>query len=560
MARTEPSGGAEIEAVPDARVGTIRVLALVAVVALVSGLATWLISPRFELETPSVVDDWYGISLIPEQMREVVRLENPEKERYRPGWVAWQALQWHTLDAPDGMVGPNLWGVLRIVILVAGLTLMTSLMLRPQPRSASGAVLHAAVAAIPAFLVVVVPKFAVDLARFGPQEPVLVGGMALGGSLLVLAAAPLLDPERRAQRLRFVLLALAGLGFWALGAYQKETALAVFPLLAAVLFAARGSLAPWPELSVRRRASLVVLGGLVVLPLAHVAGESLRILIRGDLLYDAEVDSGKGIVRGTRGLIDWAHEALPLAGRWLIVAALVLTLVVIVLRRKVDILALGALASGALALVLAGQSGVVATRYYIPTYALFAVALAVSLVRLPTPFQVAGLAAVVLAFAPFAPIHEEVRIWVAEEEPEGVLIRTVSELGTGCTVTADGLDVERAFALPVLIALEQRQLERPEDCEGGPIYMLVGNVEACRAAVADLRAPRPRARPPWRRVHVALPLLCDTRGARSGAAHRLDRARAARRAPPLQTVARRLTQACVSDAARGSPRESRASC
>jgi hypothetical protein len=461
--------------VPDARAGAARTLALVAVVALVAGLATWLISPRFEIETPSVVDDWTGIAHSPEQMRDVLRLENPETERFRPGWIAWNGLQWHTLDAPGGMVGPNLWGVLRVVILVAGLTLLTSLLL-PRPRSRWDAVLHAAVAGIPAFLVVTVPKFVVDLTRFGPQEPLLVGGMALGGSLLVLAARPLLHPARRVPWLGAALLVVAGLGFWALGAYQKETALAVLPLLAAVLVAGRSQLARWGELSVLRRSALVAVGTLAFLPLLHVAIESARIVRRGDIIYDAEVDSGKGIARGTEALVDWAHEALPLAGRWVLVAALVLTLLVTVLRRKLDLLALGALASGSLALALAGQSGVVATRYYIPTYALFAIALALALVRLPAPFQAAGLIAVFLAFMPAAPIHDEVRFWVDNEKSEGALIRAVSDaLDAGCVVAADGLDLERAVALPVLVAVEQRGGEARNACSGGTTYMLFGN-------------------------------------------------------------------------------------
>jgi hypothetical protein len=488
VGRTELTDGDEEQVVPAARIGTIRVLALLVVVALVSGVATWLISPRFELDTPSVVDDWYGIALVPEQLREVARLGNPELERYRPGWIAWQALQWHTLDAPDGMVGPNLWGVLRVVILVAGLTLMTAVML-PRPRTAWGAVLYAAVAAIPAFVVVVAPKLAVDLARFGPQEPVLVGGMALGGSLLVLAARPLLDPARPVPRLRTAALVVAGAVFWALGTYQKETALAVIPLLAAVLLAGRKRISGWGELSARRRASLVAVGGLVALPLLHVAVESLRILHRGDLIYDAEVDSGRGILNGVELLWDWRDEALPLAGRWLAVVALALTVLVLVLRRKIDFLALGALATGALALTLAGQSGVVATRYYIPSYALFAVAFALSLARLPTPFQVAGLAAVVLAFTPLAPAQDEVRVWVDEEAREGAVIRAVSE-DRGCTIAADGLDLERKFALPVLVALEQRDGRSGRGCEEGSIYMLAGNVEAARPL---LRACEPGA-------------------------------------------------------------------
>jgi hypothetical protein len=461
--------------VPDARVGAARTLALVAVVALVSGLATWLISPRFEIDTPSVVDDWTGIALSPEQLRDVLLLQNPEPERFRPGWIAWNALQWHTLDAPEGTIGPNVWGVLRVLILVAGLTLLTSLLL-PRPRSRWDALLHAAVAGIPAFLVVTVPKFVVDLTRFGPQEPLLVGGMALGGSLLVLAVRSLLDPARRVPWLRTALLVVAGLGFWALGTYQKETALAVLPLLGAALVAGRSRLARWAELSVGRRSAVVAVGSLAVLPLLHVAIESARIVGRGDIIYGAEVDSGKGIVRGTEALWDWADEALPIAGRWLVLAAVVLTLLVALLRWKLDLLALGALASGALALALAGQSGVVATRYYIPTYALVGIALALGLVRLPSPFQAAGLVAVFLAFVPVAPIHGEVRYWVDNEMSEGALIRAVSDaLDAGCAVSADGLDLERSIALPVLVALEQGGGPAQDTCEGGTTYMLFGN-------------------------------------------------------------------------------------
>ena len=55
--------------------------------------------------------------------------------------------------------------------------------------------------------------------------------------------------------------------------------------------------------------------------------ESALIVARGDIIYGAEVDSGKGIADGTAELLGWTHEALPVAGRWLVVAALVLTLV-----------------------------------------------------------------------------------------------------------------------------------------------------------------------------------------------------------------------------------------
>ena len=74
----------------------------------VVGLAVFgAIGPRFDHPFPSMIDDWSAIANAPEQLREVLRLGNPEEQRYRPGFIAWNALQWHTLDAPTGFVGPR---------------------------------------------------------------------------------------------------------------------------------------------------------------------------------------------------------------------------------------------------------------------------------------------------------------------------------------------------------------------------------------------------------------------------------------------------------------------
>ena len=107
---------------------------------------------------------------------------------------------------------------------------------------------------------------------------------------------------------------------------------------------------------------LVALATLAALPLVHVVVESTRIIGRGDLVYEADVDAGRGAVRGISDLYERADQALLLNLRLGVLAAVVLTVVVTVVRRRIDILALGAIASGTLVLLLAGQSGVVATR------------------------------------------------------------------------------------------------------------------------------------------------------------------------------------------------------
>ena len=83
---------------------------LLACVVFVGLVTFWSIEPRLHHAFPSMVDDWSAIAKSPDQLREIVRLENPEPQRYRPGFIAWNALQWHTLDAPTAFTGPQFWG------------------------------------------------------------------------------------------------------------------------------------------------------------------------------------------------------------------------------------------------------------------------------------------------------------------------------------------------------------------------------------------------------------------------------------------------------------------
>ena len=178
-----------------------------------------------------------------------------------------------------------------------------------------------------------------------------------------------------------------------------------------------------------------------------------RIVQRGDLVYDAEAGD-RGLVDGVRELWNWTHEAVPENARLLAYGAVVLTVVASVVRRRIDPIAVGALLSGALTFVFAGQSGVVATRYYIPVVALFAVAFALSLARLPTLVVAAGVLAVFFSFMPPPGTRDEVKSWTNEELGNGALVREVAEHErSGCVVAAAGLDLETSVALPVLVAI-----------------------------------------------------------------------------------------------------------
>lgn len=443
---------------------------LALVVAGLSALAIWLVSPRFAIDGPSLVDDWAAISRSPDQVSNLLHLSNPEPERFRPAWIFWNYVQWNTFDAPRGLVGPNAWNVVRILLFVVGITLMTWLLL-PQARARREAVIRACLAGIPVFAVIAVPKFARDFAWFGPQEPLLLGGLALGGSLLALAARALLAEDDPRPFVTAV-MAVAGSLFWLVGVYEKELSLCAIPLVAAVLFGSREKARSWSRRGTGRRVALGAVGAVVVLPLLHVAVETARITIRGDIVYEAKVDGGAGIVHGLHVLYDWSHEAMPLQSRYLLVAALVLTAVAAVYRRRVDVLALGALASGALATVFAAQSGVAVSRYYIPLVALFAVALSLSLARFPELVRAAGVLFVFFAFVPLTETRAEVQRWSDEEQQHALLVRRVADLErSGCTVAVAGLDLETGLALPVLVGLDRSS--SGQQCAEGGAYLVL---------------------------------------------------------------------------------------
>jgi hypothetical protein len=467
----------------------VRRWALAGAVLVLLAIATWLISPRFEIASPSLVDDWAAIAKAPGQVADIVRLRNPEPQRFRLSWIVWNELQWHTLDAPFGLVGPNVWNLLRTLVLVAGLVLATALAL-PPPKSRLQALVHAGLAATPALLVVTVPKFAVELARFGPQEPLLLGGMALGGALLVIASRLLLDAEPHPAWQAWA-AGVAGSVFWILGVYQKEASLAVVPLIAATLYAGRARLARWPSLEARRKAALVVIGAAVVVPLVHVAVVSAWIVARGDLVYDAEVDKGRGVWRGLHAEYDWLHEVFPMNALRITLLALVVVVAATIVLRRVDLVAVGALASGALTLLLAAQAGVVANRYFLPAAALAVAALVISLARLPAAAQVAGLAVLAfVAYPSFLLARSEVSSWTDHELADAAFVDRVADAhATGCPVAVGDLDAESQAALPVLVAWERRPVTG--SCVDGRVYLVFRPDSAALARACATGADQP---------------------------------------------------------------------
>jgi hypothetical protein len=170
-----------------------------------------------------MIDDWNAILSAPDQLREVARLGNPEADRYRPGWIVWNALQWHTFGAPRDLVVPRVWEVARLVLLVAGVAALAAVLTTSATVGWRRWVL---VASVP-IATLTAPALAIDLARYGPMEPLLVGATSLGAASTVRFFDRLLEPRLTTGA---VVGGIAGLVVWAFGVLQKETSVCVLLL------------------------------------------------------------------------------------------------------------------------------------------------------------------------------------------------------------------------------------------------------------------------------------------------------------------------------------------
>src|SRR5215211_1302266 len=142
----------------------MTVVVLGTAVAITAVLA--MIAPRLAHTFPSMVDDWSAIENSLDQLPEALTGRNPEELRYRPGWIAWNAVQWQTLGAPNHRWGPQVWGMLRLSLLALGLEALAATVVR-WPLGRSRLTAAAMVAGVP-LAVMTIPAFAIDIARWGP--------------------------------------------------------------------------------------------------------------------------------------------------------------------------------------------------------------------------------------------------------------------------------------------------------------------------------------------------------------------------------------------------------
>jgi hypothetical protein len=440
------------------RTGVLICLAVVAVVSF------WTIEPRLHHDFPSMVDDWSAIENAPEQLRGLLRLGNPEGTRYRPGFVMWNALQWHTLGAPGSFLGPQLWGIARWAVLVLGVTLLTVLLVgRPERwRDARWLV----IVGVP-LAAITAPSIAIDIARFGPQEPLLLGCMALGAVLLVRAIDRLLDGERAGPG---VLLAVgAGLVVWAFGVLQKEPSISVLLLAPFLWPTLREQRARWALLDDGRRRALGLLAAGILLPFVPMVTRTTQLALTGEPLY-GDVSAGKSLSTRLSDQLSQAGGVLHTELPTIVFVAAILLLAAVAFRIGVDWLSVGLLVVALGFIGFAAHAGVVASRYLIPAIALASLVLARSAVRLGSVVAVVvGVVLIGWGLGTARSAHDWVWWWVGTEQAqEGIVREAEARRAGGCPVAVVGLNVEFVAALPVLMPLAR---ERPRDCAAGESFV-----------------------------------------------------------------------------------------
>lgn len=440
------------------RVRRVEILATVFVIA----LGAWIVSPRFSIHFPSMIDDWSMIETGPTALHHLVRFDyGPtavrDPARYRPAFTAvWSSLEWHTLGAPVHLVGTNIWNLLRVALfLLAPLWLVVA----AAPRTVRDSLWVPALAVVPPLLVLVTRPFGVDLARLGPVEPLLMGGMIIGALILLAGTARWL--QRRSWR-SVVPLVACGYVLWLLGLYQKETSVC-FLVLAPFLYlhlAERWSESGTTPGPLWRQRPFQVVAAIMLAPLVHMLWEVKQIAGSGTTVYGAPIPSGTS---------DWftrLHDAFDgqwtnmsnLLGMRLPVALAFGSIVAVAAAgfssRRVPWLGLGLVATGFAVLTFQGLGGALATRYYLPVFVLFASALSVALLESPVLFRAPGVVVVALVVAVNAPdTHRGVGQWAQDERNGNQSVHMAAMLNPArCPVYMGSMITEYADALPELVA------------------------------------------------------------------------------------------------------------
>jgi len=416
----------------------------------VFGLALWIVAARFRLTAPSLVDDWYAVTYSPASIHALLHGHYLSSGldfsgRYRPAYSAvWSYAQWHLLGSPSPALAAA-WGVLRVAFFVLASWLLTT-WLAGRDWNARRAVLWLA-----PFAVALTPAIAVDLARFGPGEPMMVAGLIVGLAIIARGAQALLrdDLDRRGRRFAVPTIA-AGYLVYLLGVYTKETS---FCLLAFAPFLLTW-LGPTVRTALQSRKTRLLslgLGVLIVAPLVHV-GARLAFAVLGGA--DPYPNPRYGLTSRlfSAGLSPLLGEPGAL-GTWMwffFAPAAVFVALIVASRRQRDAwLLFGILVTGFLMSSIALVRGPTPSWYYVP----WLVAVAAVGIRMLSSAPIGvhiGLAVLLLVLAGVR-TRPALTEW-SRSEHSGATAITLSKsvIAADCPLYVANFDIEQRVAIPLL--------------------------------------------------------------------------------------------------------------
>ncbi len=475
-------------------------------VATAVGMA--ILANRFGIGTPAIVDDWIFAA---QPNKDLGALLEPFFEpggigggRYRPGWELWAHVQWHVLGAPDSLLAPNLFAVLRMLLVCAAVVVVPGVVAATAARRPSPVLLASLCAAAP-LLIFASPATDLDFIRLGIQEPMMIGATVCGTALLIWATGRLVEGTPVQTGLVAGALA-AGFFLWGLGISHKEASVAMLagaPFVYLHLdrrWAGRGRMegALW-----RQRPFQLVAAAMLAIAIAVALGAN-SVSDQGIGLYGAEKPSSLG--GWLERLVDSADltwEAFSVFAivewKFVLVGLVGAGLAVWLRRGEVPWLAAGATTAGAAALVSQGILLEPASRYLLPGMVLFGIAAILLLADLPAPAGWGAVAAaVVLAVANASDARDALNGYEAWEADNAEAFESVAALNPEtCPVYAMNLDREQSASFPLVLGFRDEEMRGPcrrdfagivfgyKEFLGGPL----GADDSVRRACADPVGP-----------------------------------------------------------------------
>jgi hypothetical protein len=491
-------------------------IGVIAAVASDVGFTLALIRPRFTLRVPSLVDDWVNRLAGPPAMHQLIHLHydgHVEFARFRPAYGAvWNYLQWHTIGDSTTLAGAEFWNIVKIVLFMLALAVLTGAVV-DMGASARRAVLLA----LPGIAVAATPHVAVDFARFGSGEPLMVAGLVPGMLLLIVALRLSLSwPNTSSSRIAragavLIAVAIGSLLYW-FGVYTKEVSIGILVALPLIYRALdrRWSGAGLTHKALFRYRRTWAVGAIIVVPLLHVAFEAAK-LGGNTTVYGAHPKSPvwdvfsvfRGFLAsaGATGTVLWPF------------ATLALCLLLVRQKRTVGswpLIEVAVFVSGWAMTILNVIGGETASRYYIPALVGTAVTATAVLARQSPRVQLAAVG-VVVAAALVSPAWRDVSRWTKNERQNEEIVGRVTGLGgAGCRIYFTNFDYERR--LSAAFTIEQRTPREPA-CDKGVAAVVVNR--SGEPVPRALQALCPRWEHPFRTAYV---LTCHAALSRSALA------------------------------------------